>query len=155
MKLLTLLTYTALALASIGCSSKPETLVEAGYDEAEMVAATQRAIDEVDSFIADLNSGRSENYAVKAPVEDAGQTEHFWLTGVSYANDKFTGTIGNEPGMVSNVKMGQEYTLGKTEISDWMYMRDGKMYGNYTMRPLLATMPDDEAERFRSMFANP
>lgn len=155
MKPTTLLTCTALSLASIGCSSKPETLVESGYDRAEMAAATQRAIDEVDSFIAELNSGRSENHAVKAPVEDAGHTEHFWLTRVSYANDKFTGTIANEPGVVSNVKMGQEYTLGKTEISDWQYMRDGKMYGNYTLRPLLATLPEDEAERLRSMLANP
>jgi uncharacterized protein YegJ (DUF2314 family) len=155
MKLPTLLTCFALSLAFFGCSGKPETLVVGGYDEAEMIAATQRSINEVDSFIADLKSGRSENYAVKAPIEDGGETEHFWLTGVTFANDKFTGTINNEPGMVSNVEMGQEYTLGKTEISDWMYMRDGKMYGNYTMRPLLATMPEDQAEQFRSMFANP
>ena len=75
--------------------------------------------------------------------------------GVSFANNKFTGTINNEPGMVSNVKMGQQYTLGKTEISDWMFMRDGKMYGNYTLRPLLATMPEAEADKFRAIFATP
>jgi len=155
MKSLTLLMCTTLAIASVGCSSKPETLIEGGYDEAEMAAATQRAIDEVDAFIGELNAGRSESHAVKAPIEDAGETEHFWLTGVTFADNKFTGTIDNEPGMVSNVTLGQEYTLGKTEISDWMYMRDGKLYGNYTMRPLLASMPEAEAERFRSMFANP
>lgn len=155
MKPLALLSVVASLISIVGCSSQPETLVEGGYDEAEMASATERAISEVDSFIADLKSGQSENYAVKAPIEDGGETEHFWLTGVTFANGKFTGTINNEPGMVSNVTMGQQYSLGRTEISDWMFMRDGKMYGNYTMRPLLATMPEAEADMYRKMFATP
>ena len=155
MKPLALLSVVASLISIVGCSSQPETLVEDGYDEAEMASATERAISEVDSFIADLKSGQSENYAVKAPIEDGGETEHFWLTGVTFANGKFTGTINNEPGMVSNVTMGQQYSLGRTEISDWMFMRDGKMYGNYTMRPLLATMPEAEADMYRKMFATP
>jgi uncharacterized protein YegJ (DUF2314 family) len=40
-------------------------------------------------------------------------------------------------------------------ISDWLYMRDGKMVGNETLRPLLKTMPADEAEKLRSMMASP
>ncbi len=155
MQLNALATLFATIVLTIGCSPKPETLVQGGYDEAEMAAATTRAIAEVDIFIADLKSGRSENYAVKAPIEDNGETEHFWLTGVTFANDAFTGTIDNEPGMVSNVTLGQQYTIGKTEISDWMFMRDGKMHGNYTLRPLLATMPEAEANQYRSIFANP
>ena len=155
MKFNVLASLLATLALTIGCSSSPETLVKGGYDEAEMAAATKRAISEVDTFIADLNSGRSENYAVKAPIEDNGETEHFWLTEIAFAGNKFTGTISNEPGMVSNVTLGQQYTIGKTEISDWMFMRDGKMHGNYTMRPLLATMPEAEAKQYRSMLADP
>jgi len=155
MKLPSQLLCCLISLALAGCSGEPETLVRDGYDETEMAEATERAISEVDDFIADLQSGRSENYAVKAPIEDAGEIEHFWLTDVKFANGEFTGTISNEPGMVSNVEMGQPWTVAKTEISDWMYMRDGKMHGNYTMRPLLATMPEEEAEQFRSIFAKP
>lgn len=36
-----------------------------------------------------------------------------------------------------------------------MFMRDGKMYGNYTLRPLLETMPEDEAAALRSILAEP
>ncbi len=36
-----------------------------------------------------------------------------------------------------------------------MFIRDGKMHGNYTLRPLLATMEEEEAELWRSRFANP
>ncbi|MCC9603735.1 DUF2314 domain-containing protein [Stieleria sp. JC731] len=153
MKKYALWSLLAMTVFSIGCSSKPDTLVEGGYDEAEMAAATERALAEVDTFIADLKSGRSENYAVKAPIEDNGVTEHFWLTEVTFADNEFTGTINNEPGMVSNVTIGQQYSLGKTEISDWMFIRDGKMHGNYTLRPLLATMPEADADQYRAMFA--
>ncbi|MEM8944237.1 MAG: DUF2314 domain-containing protein [Planctomycetota bacterium] len=155
MKLQTLFTWTILATTTVGCSSSTETLVVGGYDEAEMAAATSRAIDEVDLFIADLKSGRSENYAVKVPIDDSGETEHFWLVDVVFSNNKFTGKIDNEPGIVTNVRMGQKLSVGKTEISDWMYIQGGKMFGNYTMRPLLPSMPKDEADRFRAMFANP
>jgi uncharacterized protein YegJ (DUF2314 family) len=56
---------------------------------------------------------------------------------------------------VRNVKMGQKWTIKKAEISDWMFMRGGKMYGNYTMRPLLKAMPEDQAAKYRAMLAEP
>lgn len=139
-----------------GCGkSKPETLVTEGYDEKEMEAAIARARSEIDNFIAELAAPTGINHAVKAPIEDNGKVEHFWLTNVSFENDEFTGTIDNEPGVVSNVKIGQKWTLKKSEISDWMFMRDNKMYGNYTMRPLLKTMPEKTAAKMRSMLAEP
>lgn len=54
-----------------------------------------------------------------------------------------------------NVQFGQKWTVKKEDISDWMFMRDGKMHGNYTMRPLLKTMPEREAAQFRSILAEP
>ena len=150
-----LLLLTCLCLACGACKQSPETLVEGGYDEAEMDAAIARARGEVDKFIQNLSEGDGENFAVKAPIEDQGQVEHFWLIDVRFADGSFTGIIDNEPGIVSNVKTGQEWTLGKQEISDWMFVRDGKMYGNYTMRPLLKTMPEDQANQLRQMLAEP
>ncbi len=139
-----------------GCGrSTPDTLVESGYDEQEMDAAIARARSEVDSFIAELSNRTGTNHGVKAPIEDGGETEHFWLTDVSFRNGEFKGTINNDPGIVGNVQFGQEWTIGKKEISDWMFMREGKMHGNYTMRPLLKTMPEEEAEQYRSMLADP
>jgi uncharacterized protein YegJ (DUF2314 family) len=139
-----------------GCGqSLPETLVKSGYDEKEMEAAISRSQREIDSFITELSQPTGNNHAVKVPITDAGETEHFWLTDITFQNNEFSGIIGNEPGMVSNVKIGQTWTLKKHEASDWMFMRDGKMYGNYTMRPLLKMMPEEEAAMYRSMFAEP
>jgi len=155
MKTHTTLSVVFLILACCSCSRSPETLVKGGYDEQEMDAAIARARSEVDSFIAELSKGNGTDFAVKAPIEDKEETEHFWLTDIVYRNGKFEGVIGNDPGIVTNVKSGQKWTIKKSEISDWMFMRGGKMYGNYTLRPLLKTMPEKEAARFRSMLANP
>jgi uncharacterized protein YegJ (DUF2314 family) len=143
-------------IGSTGCEKpKPETLVESGYDEKEMDAAIERARSEVDSFVTELSNPTGTDHSVKAPIEDAGETEHFWLIDVTFQNGEFKGTIGNDPGIVSNVTYGQSWTIKKADISDWMFMRDGKMHGNYTMRPLLKTMPEDEATMYREMLANP
>lgn len=145
-----------LLLAVSGCSKPaPDTLVESGYDEQEMNAAIARARREVDSFISELANPTGTDHAVKAPIEEAGRTEHFWLTDVTFQNGEFKGIINNDPGVVSNVKIGQAWTIGKAEISDWMFMRDDKMHGNYTMRPLLKTMPEAEAAMYRSILADP
>jgi uncharacterized protein YegJ (DUF2314 family) len=145
-----------LVAACAACSDpKPETLVEGGYDEAEMAAAIARAQTEVDSFIATLSNGNGSDFAVKVPIDDKGETEHFWLTDITYRDGEFEGRIGNDPGVVTNVRFGQTVKVRKDKISDWLFMRDGKMHGNYTLRPLLATMSEEEAARYRSMLAEP
>jgi uncharacterized protein YegJ (DUF2314 family) len=153
--------WLLLFLLCLGCggcnetANKPATLIESGYDEQEMEAAIARARQEVDSFIAELSRPTGENHAVKVPITDSNGTEHFWLTDLSYRDGQFQGVINNEPGIVKNVKFGEARTAAKADISDWMFMRGGKLHGNYTMRPLLQAMPKEEADRFRSMFAKP
>jgi uncharacterized protein YegJ (DUF2314 family) len=140
-----LLLLVLVCLCCCGCGGaddKPDTLIQSGFDEKEMEAAIARAQKEVDTFIAELSKPTGENHAVKVPITDNGQTEHFWLIDVSYRNGQFEGVINNEPGMVKNVRLGEKRKVSKAEISDWMFMRGGKLYGNYTMRPLLKTMPE-------------
>lgn len=155
MKTITTFFVVFMILMCCSCSKKPDTLIEGGYDEQEMDAAIARARKEVDSFIAELSKGNGTEFAVKVPIEDKEEVEHFWLTDIVYRDQKFHGVIGNEPGIVSNVKLGQKWSVKKLEISDWMFMREGKMYGNYTVRPLLKTMPEEKAEAIKSMLANP
>ena len=72
---------------------------------------------------------------------------------VEYADGEFTAKIGNEAGMVEGVKMGDEVTRPKDEITDWLYLKDGLMHGNYTMRVLLPEMDPAEAEMWESRMA--
>lgn len=155
MKNHTTLSVVLLVVLCCSCTKSPETFVKGGYDEQEMEAAIARARSEVDVFIKELSKRNGTDFAVKAPIQDEDDIEHFWLTDIVYRNGKFEGVIGNDPAIVKNVKFGQTWTIKKSEISDWLFMRNGKMHGNYTMRPLLKTMPEAEAAKFRSMLANP
>jgi len=150
--------FVLLSLITVlGCgTSDPDTLIKStDYDEQEMEAAIAQAREETDLFIAELTSPTGTDHAVKAPVTDGEEVEHFWLVDVSFADGQFTGRIDNDPGIVSNVKIGQTWTVKKEDISDWMYFRDGKMHGNHTVRPLLNALPPEEAEKVRSMLATP
>lgn len=151
----TLLGLMLSVLLATGCSSKPETLIQDGYDKQEMEAAIVHAQSTVDKFIDALESSDGQGFMVRAPIEDKGDVEHFWVAGVTFDSGQFTGTIDNEPGIVTKVQKGQEWTIAKGEITDWMYMRDGKIHGNFTMRPLLKTLPEEEAAQFRAMLAEP
>jgi uncharacterized protein YegJ (DUF2314 family) len=142
-------------LVCCGCGSKPDTLAETGYDQHEMDAAIARARRELGWFLGEMAAGNGSDWSVKVPVADGGKVEHFWLTSIVYRDGKFTGLIGNNPGVVSNVSFGDEWTVGWSQISDWMFVRDGKIHGNYTMRPLLKTLPPEKARQLHAMLAQP
>ena len=133
----------------------PSTLVTSGYDDKEMAEAIQRARGRVDWFILQTENRAGSEFAVKAKITDGEKNEHFWLSDISYRDGVFEGLISNEPGMVHNVKRGQRWKVGRDEISDWMFLKDGKIHGNYTLRPLLKTMAPAEAAKYREALAEP
>lgn len=126
----------------------PETLAR-NYDDKAMDAAIATARRRVDEFIAILARKGADSFSVKAPIKDANGTEHFWITDVTYANGAFTGQIGNDPGIVKNVKLGQTWTVKKEDISDWMYEVGDKIHGGFTIDPLLDSFPKEQADELR------
>lgn len=82
-------------------------------------------------------------------------TEHIWTKDVERKDGKITGVINNRPRDVKTVRLGQRIEIREEQISDWMFMRSGKMVGNYTLRPLLGRMPPADAARYRAMLEDP
>ena len=107
----------------------------------------------LDHFRKVLDSGAGENHAVKVAIHDGEDTEHFWLIEVSPIDGGFRGTLNNEPGVVSNVSFGDEIDATSDNISDWLYLLDEEMHGNYTLRVMLPNMPADEAAFYESKLA--
>jgi len=81
--------------------------------------------------------------------------EFFWLAEIERAGDKYTGIINNEPVHATHVTAGQRYEFGEAEIADWLFMRNGKMVGNETMRPLLKRLPKEQADQYRALMETP
>jgi len=82
-------------------------------------------------------------------------TEHIWTKDIERKDGKISAVINNVPRDVTTVRLGERIEVADAQISDWMYMRSGKIVGNYTMRPLLKRIPPQDAARYRAMLADP
>lgn len=139
----------------VGCgkqSDDPVSMVAA--DDAAMNAAIDKAKQSVSQIIDALSNpkpGQSE-FAVKVGIEDDGGVEHMWVGDVRYENGTFIGILNNEPQMVTSVKFGQKMTVPESEISDWMYVDNGKLVGGFTIRVLRDTLSDEEKAEFEKAF---
>ena len=122
-------------------------------DEA-MAAAIERARRALPRVLQRFVAGELEGMAftVKVAVRDGEQREFFWLSDTVYADGKFSGIIDAEPS-VSTIKRGDRWTAPLEEVVDWMFAREKKMHGNYTLRALLPQMPPAEAAKYRAVLA--
>jgi uncharacterized protein YegJ (DUF2314 family) len=115
-------------------SSRPD-------DDAEMTAAIAKAREALPQFwqtFEKQDQGES-GFALKLKVTDARGTEHFWVTNLERNDGKMMGTVNNDPQTVASVKLGQRVEIREADISDWLYLRDGKIVGNHTLKPLLCS----------------
>lgn len=138
------------------CSSKDKTISVAD-DDPEMQAAISTAREKLPQFwqIFAAHSQGEKGFALKVRIKDGSTTEHFWAIDLEHHDSTTMGTINNDPNKVSTVKLGERIEIPEADISDWMYLRDGKVVGNYTLRPLLKKMPAKEAEQLRKLLADP
>jgi uncharacterized protein YegJ (DUF2314 family) len=141
---------TVVFLIASGCTRKPETLTDQ-YDEAKMEQAITEARGTFDTFLARFRSPKPGDKAfnVKVRIEDPNGVEHFWVGDLKLDSEPYSGKIGNEPGIVKNVKFGQTYKFRRGDVSDWMYIANGRMEGNYTLRVELESMPPKEADALK------
>ena len=115
-----------------------------------MAAAFEEARARLGDFISALRAKNpnQQGLSVKAFVGDESAGEHIWLSSVEYKQGVFSGRIDNLPEIVTSLSLGDRITVPKDEISDWMYIEDGKLVGGYTIRALMKLTPPEERPRF-------
>jgi uncharacterized protein YegJ (DUF2314 family) len=103
-------------------------------------------------FLKMLADGNSGTYSVKFPLTQNGATEHIWLQVDDYQNDTFAGRLADVPVNGTKYKMGDVLTVAKSDVEDWM-IRDGDaIWGAYTARVAVASLPEDQAKAMQAMF---
>jgi uncharacterized protein YegJ (DUF2314 family) len=93
-------------------------------------------------------------FSLKARIVDENGVEHFWLTDIERNDGRILGRINNEPAVVSVVKLGDKVEIPGEIITDWLYLRNSKMVGNFTLRALFHRMPPEEVARYRQIMAD-
>lgn len=149
--LLALIAALILAVLPLRAADGPVTAVDA-RDAAmnQAIASARKQLPHFWSRMASPAKGESD-FNLKVRVEDKNGVEHFWCADVERKNGSLSAVINNEPVTVKSVKIGQRINFAEVQISDWMYMRDGKMIGNYTLRPLMKTMSSEDRRQLESM----
>ena len=137
--------------------STDDKVTSVSKDDPEMNTAIAKARNSLADFwqIYDKHPNGESDFNLKVKITDKEQVEYFWVNNIERKDGKTFGTINNDPEFVHNVKNGDRIALNEPDISDWLYMRDGKMVGNYTLRALFKHMSKDEAEKYKQMLADP
>ncbi|HEX4608861.1 MAG TPA: DUF2314 domain-containing protein [Urbifossiella sp.] len=140
----------ASALAGCGKKHPADKVTYVADDDPRMNAAVDKARSTVKTFIVALKSPKAGQtaFSIKLGFTDGGNTEHMWLTPVTYDGDEFAGTVNNAPEKVKSVRMGQKVTVAPDKISDWMYIEGRKLVGGETLRVLRSAMPPAERAGF-------
>jgi Uncharacterized protein conserved in bacteria (DUF2314) len=71
------------------------------------------------------------------------------------ADGGYSGRFANAPRDLPGRKAGEVALFGEADISDWMFMRNGKIVGGETIRPLLKSLPKADADALRARLETP
>jgi uncharacterized protein YegJ (DUF2314 family) len=157
-KLITVFSLLTLALFIHSCNrSSQDKVVSVEANDAEMNAAIAKARASLPQFWTKFDhpaEGESD-FCLKVKITGKEGVEHFWLGDLAKTNGALYGTINNDADIVHSVKIGDRIKIPEADISDWLYERNGKMYGNYTVRVLFKQMPADEVAKLKAMLADP
>lgn len=128
-----------------------DRVVMANDEGPVMSAAIAKAQGSLDTFLATYAkppAGASQ-FRLKVRITDRNGTEHFWVMPFKKTGTGFSGTIANEPKIVTSVENGQEINFKRADISDWGYAQNGKQKGSFTVCALFKTMSAQEVRQYR------
>ena len=120
-------------------NSSNAAVVGASGDDPKMLAATAEARRTWPEFVKAFRNKpeNSESFAAKFPFDAPDQKEFMWVEVVSVKGDTVVGRLGNDPVWVKDLKLGDEVQMKVSELSDWMYLKDGEIVGGYTVKVLM------------------
>ena len=123
----------------------------------EMAAAIAKAQETLPQFwqVFDKRERGESNFVLVVRITDKGRIEHFHTTDFERLDGKTMVTISNAPKIVASVKLGDRIEIPAADITDWIYMREGKYAGMVTMKPRFKHMPAYQVEALKKVMADP
>jgi len=93
-------------------------------------------------------NSKEEHFCIKYPFKadnDSGvDMEQVWLTGIHFKNGIYYGFIASAPQHLSGMKKGDKVIFDTDTITDWMYVRGGRIIGGDSIKYLLEKKPEDQ-----------
>jgi uncharacterized protein YegJ (DUF2314 family) len=119
-------------------------------DDKQMDRAVENAQKTLGFFIAALNAKKDGDsvFEIKKGFIDGDKVEHLWIRRITFDGKNFHGQIDNRPLEIKNVHAGEHVTIAPADVTDWMFLKDGKLIGGYTTRVLYARLSPQEKATF-------
>ena len=118
-------------------------------DDMEIARIAEDARNTLPDFFRYLTRADSgKDCYVKYPFmadDDSGLNgEQIWLTGIQFRNGRYFGVLANAPRHLSGMKRGDRVIFEMDAITDWMYVRGGKIIGGESIKYLLEKVPENQ-----------
>ncbi|WP_027575793.1 YegJ family protein [Bradyrhizobium sp. WSM1743] len=124
----------------------------------EMNAAIARARGTLSTFWASYDAPKPSEtgHALKVHFSTRKGGEHIWIAEVKKLPDgAYSGFFANEPRDLPGRRAGDQVKFTEADISDWMFMRNGKIVGGETIKPTLKSLPKADADALRARMEQP
>jgi len=134
-------------------------VIDLSSGNAEMNAAIARGRATLPTFWASYEAPKPSEtgHSLKARFANPKNNgEHIWMADVKKTADGgYSGRFANQPRDLPGRKAGEVALFKEADISDWMFMRNGKIVGGETIRPLLKSLPKADADALRAKLETP
>lgn len=134
-------------------------IIDVPSADAEMNAAIAKARASIATFWASYEGHKpgETSHALKVRFPTGGDNaEHIWIADVKRKpGGTYAGRFANAPRDLPGKHEGDPVEFKDADISDWMFMRNGKIVGGETIKPLLKSMSKAEADAYRAMMETP
>jgi len=129
-------------------SSENDAVTPVSDDDQEMNAAMQQARKTLNAFVERFTNPRTTDkwFLVKGRFTHEGRVEHIWVADLVFDGKVFSGVLANQPEL-PGLKFKQQVSVPMENISDWMYVSNGRLIGGFTTRVLYGRMSPEERKR--------
>ena len=126
-----------------------EGLIPVAPDDLEMEAAITAAKESFRQFLdAFLEPAPGQmSFLVKVAFIKGEEVEHIWVADLNFNRKTPRGVIANEPAL-RGFRFKQHVKFSPSQITDWMYIENGRLVGGYTIRLLRDRMSPEERKAF-------
>ena len=154
MKNLTRLLLVGVLLSAPLASHAGDPVITFAPDDPAMNTAIEEARDTLNVFLANVLDAKGVSQVdttlkVAFQVDAAGyDNEIIWVSDFSRNTEgRYIGYLANEPNHMPDKQLGSKVRFTAHQIRDWGYFDvHGKLFGHYTTRVLLTTMPQNQAQ---------
>ena len=107
------------------------------------------------SYEAPKPSETGHSVKVRFPY-GSNNGEHIWIAEVKkIADGRYSGRFANAPRHLPGKRAGDVVEFAEADISDWMFLRNSKIVGGETIRPMLKLMTKADADSLRARMETP